>query len=168
VPPGAPGPIPEWWERLVARLIDGVLYGVAYFIVSSLLGLLFLATLGYGSFSLILTLPTVIAGLLYAGYDFYMHSNRNGQTLGKLLMKTRLVAADGSKPDQAALLKRAAIYPGIFAVIGLLGFTGLFGTGLGLLIVVASLVDAIPVFTDLPLRRAMHDKWTDTIVIKVQ
>jgi hypothetical protein len=84
------------------------------------------------------------------------------------VMKTKLVAADGSQPDQAALLKRAAIYPGIFAVIGLLGFVGLFGNLLGLLIAVVSLVDGISVFTDQPLRRAMHDKWTDTIVIKVQ
>jgi uncharacterized RDD family membrane protein YckC len=77
------------------------------------------------------------------------------------------VAADGSKPDQATLIKRSLIYPGVFAVIGLLGFLSFFGTALlYLLIAVFTLVDGLFVITDTPLRRALHDKWTNTIVIK--
>jgi uncharacterized RDD family membrane protein YckC len=83
-------------------------------------------------------------------------------------MKTRLVAPDGGKPDQITLLKRAAIYPGVTAVIGLLGFINVFGNLLGLVVFVFTLVDGIFVFTDVPLRRALHDKWAGTLVIKAQ
>jgi uncharacterized RDD family membrane protein YckC len=141
---------------------------VAYFILTSIFTALFFTSFGFGGLALIIALPTVIAGLLYAGYDFYMHHYRNGQTLGKLVMKTRLVAPDGGKPDQITLLKRAAIYPGVTAVVGLLGFIDVFGNLLGLVVAVFTLVDGIFVFTDLPLRRALHDKWAGTLVIKAQ
>ena len=41
------------------------------------------------------------------------------------------------------------------------------GFGLGLLIgVVYAVAMSVPIFTD-PLRRGLHDKWSDTIVVKV-
>ncbi|GEL22149.1 hypothetical protein PSU4_11030 [Pseudonocardia sulfidoxydans NBRC 16205] len=178
VPPGAPGPIPEWWERLVGRIIDGVLYGVVYWILSFILAAIFVSSVsvdiatgavrGGTGFVIAAVLTYVIAGLAYAAYDYLMHS-RNGQTLGKMVMKTRLVAPDGSKPDSATLIKRALIYPGIYGVVGLLAFVDVVGLGLiSLLVLVFSLADGISVLTDQPLRRALHDKWAATIVIKSQ
>jgi uncharacterized RDD family membrane protein YckC len=178
VPPGAPGVIPEWWERFVGRLIDGVIFGVLYFIVGAIVTAIFVARIsidpttgsvvGGGGLLLATVLPPLIMGLLYAGYDVFMHG-RDGQTLGKKAMKTRLVAADGSKPDQASLIKRAAIYPGIIAIGGLFGFFGILGGLLvSLVIGIFTIVDAVFVLTDTPLRRALHDKWTNTIVVKAQ
>lgn len=178
VPPGAPGAIPEWWERLVERIIDNVIFVVLYFIFAAIATALFVSQIAFdpttgdvtggGLFVLATVLPPLLIGLIYGAYDVFMHS-RDGQTLGKKVMKTRLVAADGSKPDQATLIKRAAIFPGVYAVIGLLGFIpivgGVFG---GLLVSIFVLVDGIFVFTDNPLRRALHDKWSNTIVIKAQ
>jgi hypothetical protein len=54
------------------------------------------------------------------------------------------------------------------AIVGLLGFVGLTGGLMWVLVVVLSLVDGIFVATEQPLRRALHDRWTDTIVIKAQ
>ncbi|AEA27743.1 RDD family protein [Pseudonocardia benzenivorans] len=176
VPPGAPGPIPEWWERWVGRIIDGVLYMVIYWILSFILAAIFVSSVSFdiasgtytsgSGFIIAAVLTWVIGGLLYAAYDFLMHS-RNGQTVGKMVMKMRVVAPDGSKPDTATLLKRSLIYPGVFGIVGLLAFVSVFGFGLiGLIVGIFSLIDGIFVITDQPLRRALHDQWAKTIVIK--
>ena len=174
LPPGAPGPIPEWWERLVARIIDGLLFGVVYGIILGISAAIFVSEVSInpttgavtgGPTALALVLPTVLAGLVYAAYDFFMHS-RNGQTLGKMVFKTRLVAADGSTPDQATLIRRSLIYPGVTVVSGLFAFVPVLGAIVSFAVAVFTLVDAIFVLTDTPLRRALHDKWAGTIVIK--
>ena len=73
----------------------------------------------------------------------------------------------GGPADQNALMKRSAIYPGICAVAGLFTFLPLGGSVLMMLGILAfSLADGIPVLTDVPLRRALHDKWSNTLVVK--
>lgn len=156
--------IPEWWERLVARVIDGILFGVVQLVLSAILVPIFLFTT---SFTLAFVLPMLLGGLGFATYDFAMHS-RDGQTLGKIVMRIRVVGVDGCPPDQTTLLKRATVFPGLMAVVGLFGFLGVTGGQQWLLVVVFSLVDGIFVITEGPLRRALHDRWTDTIVIKAQ
>ena len=42
------------------------------------------------------------------------------------------------------------------------------GALVGLAVSIFTLVDAIFVLTDSPLRRALHDKWSNTIVVKAQ
>ncbi|GAY08932.1 RDD family protein [Pseudonocardia sp. N23] len=178
MPPGAPGPIPEWWERLVGRIIDNIIYGVVAGIIMSIAVSIAIssaissASIGgsysYGGAVIIVVIAGVLSGLLYAVYDFLMHS-RNGQTLGKMVMKTRLVAPDGSKPTQATLMKRSAIYPGVFALTGLLAFLDVGSyTIISLAVGIFTLIDGIFVITEVPLRRALHDKWANTIVIKSQ
>jgi uncharacterized RDD family membrane protein YckC len=167
IPPGAPGVIPEWWERLVARIIDGFVLAVPLALLHFVVIMMATSFYTYGfGYQLISSLPFLLATALYVGYDYYMHANRNGQTLGKLVMKTRLVAMDGSAPDQSVLMKRSAIYPGVLvagAIIGLVPFIGFLG---GFLIFVFTLADGIFVFTEKPLGQALHDKWTNTLVIK--
>jgi uncharacterized RDD family membrane protein YckC len=161
----------------VARFVDSILFGVAYAILSAVLFGLFGPSISWdpgtgirttGSYFLPVLLSWVISGLLYAAYDFVMHS-RNGQTLGKTIMKIRLVGLHGRPLSQEALLKRSAAYPGIFAIAGVIPAFGLFGSSLGSLLVVAiSVVDGLLVITDQPLHQSLHDRFADTIVIKAQ
>ena len=169
---------PSGGSALVGRFIDGILFGVVYFILGAIVGALFVSQIVYnpntgeftggGLFVLAVVLPPLIAGLLYAGYDVFMHG-RDGQTLGKKVMKTRLVAVNGGRPDQATIIKRAAIFPGVYAIAALLGFISIFGSLLiWLLVGVFLLVDGIFVLTDSVRRQALHDKWSGTIVVKAQ
>lgn len=160
----------------MARFIGNLLFGVASTILSAIFTAAFFSSISFdptgglrsGSFVVALVLISVISGLAYFAYDYLMHA-RNGQTLGKMALKLRLVTQNGSKPDNATLLKRSLSCPGVFAVIGLLGFFSFFGTTvLYLLIGIFTLIDGIFVLTDTPLRRALHDQWTNTIVIKAQ
>ncbi len=177
--PEAPGLIlAEWWERLVARFIDGIIFGILYFILGAIFTAIFVSQIAFnpetgqvtgGSLIVLaVVLPPLLGGLIYAGYDVFMHG-RDGQTLGKKIMKTRLVTVNGGRPDQSALIKRAAIYPGVIAIAGLLGFISIFGgVFVSMLIGLFTLVDGLFVLTDSVRRQALHDKWTGTIVVKAQ
>ena len=178
--PEAPGLVlAEWWERLVGRFIDGILFGVLYFILGAIVGALFVSQIVYnpntGEFTgggllvLAAVLPPLIAGLLYAGYDVFMHG-RDGQTLGKKVMKTRLVTVNGARPDRATIIKRAVIFPGVYAIAALVGFIPIFGTVfIWLLAGIFVLVDGIFILPDSVRRQALHDKWSGgTIVVKAQ
>jgi uncharacterized RDD family membrane protein YckC len=180
VPPGAPGPIPEWWERLVARLVDGVILFAIGWVISLVITALLAPGVSLefnpttGEFTGLAALATasavagLVSGLLYAAYDFVLHGLK-GQTVGKMVMKTRLVAPDGSAPSRGALLVRALIFPGIYALVGLGGFLGFLLSGLlSFVIGIFALVNVIFIFIDQPLRRALHDKWAKTIVVKAQ
>ena len=162
----------------VARFIDGIMFGVVYFILGAIFTAIFVSQIAFnpdtgeltggGLFVLAAVLPPLIGGLLYAGYDIFMHG-RDGQTLGKKIMKTRLVTVNGAKPDQATIIKRAAIYPGVIAIAGLLGFISVFGgVLLSFVIGLFTLIDGIFVLTDSVRRQALHDKWSSTIVVKAQ
>jgi uncharacterized RDD family membrane protein YckC len=65
-------------------------------------------------------------------------------------------------------MKRSAIYPGIIAIAGLVGFLTIFGSlFVSLLIVIFTLVDGLFIITDSVRRQALHDKWSGgTIVVK--
>ena len=175
-PSGAPGPIPQWWERFVGRFIDNLLFGVVSLVLSSIVGAAFTPSaaeilsngfrLGYGYY-LAMAITSLITGALFAGYDVLMHS-RNGQTLGKMALKTRVVTPDGGRPDQASLIRRAAVYPvgGIVLSALLMLVPGIALTGLSSLILIGYAVAmSVPILTD-SLGRGLHDKWAGTIVVK--
>ncbi|GAA3253633.1 RDD family protein [Nonomuraea helvata] len=146
----------EWWERLAARAIEALVFGVFYYI-------LFIALWGiFRTVGMLEVfdgrLPGVFAwlaaGLGYAGYDWQAHS-RSGRTFGKAIMKIRLAPDD---VPSGALLKRSLVYPGPVMLMGipvvnLLAGMLLFCVGLLILI-------------DKPLERGPHDRLAGTRVVK--
>jgi uncharacterized RDD family membrane protein YckC len=146
----------EWWERLAARLIEALVFGVFYYILFIALWAIF-RTVGmldvFGD-----RLPGVCswfgAALAYAGYDWHAHS-RHGRTFGKAIMRIRL--APSELPPRAAL-KRALVYPAPLMLMGIPVVNLLAGMllfGLGLLILM-----------DKPLERGPHDRLAGTRVVK--
>ncbi|WP_405013137.1 RDD family protein [Kitasatospora sp. NBC_01539] len=149
-PAGAPGagpgpgmpPLGSWPNRIVAQIVDYVLVqAVAVLVV------LPFASLGKqdGWVS-----ATWLGYLLYLVYDGLMLS-RDGQTLGKKLMKVRVaMLVDGSVPTPAAAWTRSATFvvPALICCGALWWpIDGLFG-----------------VF-DKPYRQCIHDKAAKTVVV---
>lgn len=117
--PLGPGglPLAEWWQRLVAIIIDGFIVGAAGAIVSAILPGLFFRLL----------VQAVLGGAYYA----YLNGEK-GQTVGKMVMKLKTVdAATGNLIGLNAGIMRALIYPvgatftcGILAIVdGVMIFT---------------------------------------------
>jgi uncharacterized RDD family membrane protein YckC len=151
------GAVPaEWWERLAARLIEALVFGVFYYI-------LFLALWGVFRTVGVLDafqgrLPGVfawlLAGLGYAGYDWSALS-RGGRTFGKAIMKIHVVPDD---LPRRAVLKRSLVYPGPAMLMGIPGVNVLAGIlvfAVGMLILI-----------DRPLQRGPHDRLAGTLVVK--
>ncbi|WP_336207477.1 RDD family protein [Nonomuraea sp. LPB2021202275-12-8] len=146
----------EWWERLVARLIEALVFGVFYYILFIALWGIFRTVGVLDAFEG--RLPGVFAwvftGLAYTVYDWFALS-RGGRTFGKAIMRIR-VEPRGLPPGD--WLKRALLYPAPAIVMGIPVINllaGIFVFGLGLLILI-----------DKPLQRGPHDRLAGTLVVK--
>ncbi|AWS42082.1 RDD family protein [Streptosporangium sp. 'caverna'] len=156
----APPPLPElafWWERLLARLIDGIILGVVVRIIitpiitglfpaASFLGLLVSAILGF---------------VIYGAYE-YFQITRDGQTLGKKLLKIRITTVgagvQGGLDSETALKRTAVLWgPQLLTFNALLTFIG----------GIFSLVNVLSQFWDKPLRQCLHDKVANTVVVRM-
>ncbi|MFI7423325.1 RDD family protein [Nonomuraea sp. NPDC049684] len=155
--PSWPGAVPaEWWERLAARFIEALVFGVFYYILFIALWGVF-RTVGMAEAfegRLPGLLAWFLAGLGYTAYDWRAHCLRR-RTFGQAIMRIRLAPDD---LPRGALLKRALVYPGPVMLMGipvvnLLAGMLLFGVGLLILI-------------DKPLERGPHDRLAGTRVVK--
>ncbi|MFE9421806.1 RDD family protein [Kitasatospora sp. NPDC006697] len=159
-PPGyaQPGQVPPWLgapnpygppapgtrtlagpgDRFLARLIDGLILMIPFFIMESILGYL---------------VGAIVGGLIWFGYEGLMMLTQNQQTLGKKAMKLRVVsAAHGGRPTDNELWIRSAVYglPQAVYCIGSLFY----------------LVNVLSLLWDKPLQQCFHDKAAKTVVVK--
>lgn len=152
----ADAPPAEWWERLAARLIEALVFGVFYYILFIALWTIFrtVGMLEVFDGRLPGVLAWLAAGLAYTLYDWRAHYRR-GRTFGKAIMGIRL-APGGSGSE--ALLKRSLVYPGPLMLMGIPVVNLLAGM---LLFCVGLLI-----LMDKPLERGPHDRLAGTRVVK--
>jgi uncharacterized RDD family membrane protein YckC len=151
---GQPGSLVD---RFVARLIDGVIVGVA--------GAILNVVLGFISNSWLLTgfISAVATAALYLAYFAYLESNR-GQTIGKQVMKLKVVGPDHiSNPTLEQAARR-----NIFTAFGVAGVVPIIGGVLGALAgLAAAIVIAVNINSD-PQRQHLFDKFAGgTQVLKI-
>ncbi|MFD0883349.1 RDD family protein, partial [Streptosporangium algeriense] len=171
-PPGAPAPLAEWWQRLVARIIDGIILAIPMVIISLVLGAILVTSGGFdletgvitepSGYALSTFLSTVIAGLIYVAYEFLM-LRQNGQTVGKMVMGIKVVRVGGAlqgglSPDVA--IKRAGVSYGPYALSGI--------PLVGFVLNIFTLVNVLWQLWDKPLKQCLHDKVASTVVVKTK
>lgn len=160
-PGGAPAGI---GDRFLARLIDGLLVGVVYYLIATIIVAIFVQNLFDANQVMTATIISqLINTALGLGYFAYMESSR-GQTLGKMAMKLKVLGPNGANPSFAEALKR-----NIFMAISLLAIIpGNAGVSIsGLLMVVALASIAFTITSDTSLRQGWHDKFAGTRVVKI-
>ena len=141
----------ELLDRFLAQLIDFVIVGVVYGIIAAILTVA--VVLGTGSSWLSGVVTSVVLVVLLLGYFTFLESSR-GQTVGKMVMKLRVLGPDGGLPTTEEALKR-----NIWMAIPLLGIIPFIGWLLQMAAWIAALVTiALGINSDTAHRQAWHDQ----------
>lgn len=166
-PTGGVGQPADLLMRFLARLIDFILVGIVNLVISLIVGTIFgLSMSGYGfsagaSFAAS-AVSAIVSAALYLGY-FTLMESRNGQTVGKMLLKLRTQGPGGGTPTTEEAFKRNA-----WTGLGLLGIVPVLGTIIGALVqLVAEIMIAVTI-SQSPVNEGWHDRFGGgTKVIKI-
>jgi uncharacterized RDD family membrane protein YckC len=143
-------PLADSGKRTVARIIDMILVGIVVWLLSWAFGVMqynmnadkIEYSRGFGQ--------SVIAAVLYVGYDTIMIS-RSGQTLGKKLFNLRVANLDnGSTPSVQSTLVRSLVLWIPFAFCCACIWTAIAGGWS---------------YFDKPYKQGLHDKAAKTVVV---
>lgn len=124
--------------RLVATLIDSILLGLVQWVI----GVLLKIPLGENG----INFASVIAFLISIGY-YVVYQQKQGQTIGKKVMKIKVITLDGNTPTMFTFFLREVIGKLISAIILLIGYLMVLWDG---------------------KKQALHDKIASTYVVYVE
>ena len=151
VVPAGPGVLAGRGARLGATLIDAVLAGLAFWVLSIFTPLnIFRPTVTPGGSLWLLMVQSLVVGfILFLVIHGYLIATR-GQTVGKALLKIRIVRSDGSPASFARIVGLRYLTTSVLASIPVVG-------------TIYGLVDCLLIFR--ASRRCLHDNIADTIVV---
>lgn len=138
----------ERGARLGAAILDAFLAGVAYlpgFVGLIGLGVFSSAQTEQDALALAFLLPGVAVFLVWL-YFTIVYVRRNGQTIGKKLLRIKVVRADGSPASLGRIFWLRNFVNGFLSLIPLYG-----------------IIDSLFIFSE--SRQCLHDKIADTIVV---
>jgi len=152
-------------DRFLARLIDGLIIGVVYWILSSIFSNMFLGgfTNSVGELFLYYVVLSVVFTAAAMAYFAFMDSIQ-GQTLGKMVMKLKVLGPDGGNPTVEQSLRRNIIYAAnLISIVPILGWVvGPIAALIGVIMI------AVGINNDPVRRQAWHDRFAGgTAVVKV-
>ncbi len=159
---GRPG---ELMDRFLARLIDGLILGVAYWILSSIFTNMFLSgfTNSVGELFLYYVVLSIVFTALALAYFAFMDSTK-GQTLGKMVMKLQVLGPNGGHPTVEQSIRRNIIYAAnLVSIVPILGWiVGPIAALVGVIMI------AVGINNDPVRRQAWHDRFAGgTAVVKI-
>lgn len=143
----------ELLERFLARIIDGLLLGVVYGILITIVR----PGDAFGA-NLVMGIGFAALGL---GYYAFLDSSR-GATLGKMLLKLEVRGPSGGHPSVEESLRRNVLYVvGIFTSLPWVGLIAALGQFIGAIMI------AVGIQGDKERRQAWHDRFAGgTYVVK--
>ncbi len=170
---------PSIWARWGAMIVDGFVLGAVYIAAGVVFGVGAFAAMSasdggaaVGATGAVVGLAAITVGvnLVSIAYFALLHA-RNGQTLGKMAAKIRVVNLDGSSITFSTALIRALWYQGPGLITGAIGVIGAaLGTpdlmqlgNLATLYIIASIITALVNSH----QRSIHDLLSGTRVIRV-
>ena len=152
---------PQWWERLVAGIIDGVIMAIVVIIISTIL-----VAIGGGSLTAIRILgfiAALISTALVVGYKVFFESGTWQATPGKMVFGLKVVDEGGQRAPLQQVLMRT--WPWWLNLLGALGALLLIGMVLNILIAIAIIAIFCTFFMP-PGGRCIHDTTAKMYVIK--
>jgi uncharacterized RDD family membrane protein YckC len=152
---------PQWWERLVAGIIDGIIMAIVVFLISFIL--VALAGSSVTAIRILGFIAALISTALVVGYKVFFEGGTWQATPGKMVFGLKVVDEGGQRaPIQQVLLRT---WPWWLNLLGALGALLLIGTALNLLIALA-IIGIFCTFFMPPGGRCIHDTTAKMYVIK--
>ena len=145
-----PGVLAGRWTRLGATLIDAVVAGLAFGLIALVSPFNVFKSAPTSSGVWVLMVQNLVIGfILFLLIHGYLIATR-GQTVGKALLKIRIVRSDGSPASFGRIVGLRYLTTSVLASIPIAG-------------TIYGLVDALMIFR--ASRRCLHDNIADTIVV---
>jgi uncharacterized RDD family membrane protein YckC len=171
--PPARRPVPVFagfWVRFMALAVDILPILVLHSVVANAGGAEYLFALGPWC-------SVIGFGLVFLLFVYVPSVIMPGQTLGKKMMRLRVVTLDGGHPPRVAFMKRFVVIFALFHIqwiqmlLGglspdLLQVPVLGGAFLGLML--SAYLAQISLFLMGPFKRGLHDIWADTYVVRLE
>ena len=152
---------PQWWERLVAGIIDGVIMAIVMLLIGAILGAL--AGSSLTALRILGFIAVLISTALVVGYKVFFESGTWQATPGKMVFGLKVVDEGGQRAPLMQVLMRT--WPWWLNLLGALGALLLIGTVLNLLIALA-IIGIFCTFFMPPGGRCIHDTTAKMYVIK--
>jgi uncharacterized RDD family membrane protein YckC len=151
---------PEWWQRFVAAIIDGVIMAVVIFIINAV----FSAIAGWdlGALRIMLFIAAIVNTALIVGYKVFFESGTWQATPGKMVFGLQVVDDAGARLSvQRAFMRTWPWWLNLLNIVGGLLLTNI----IGLLVALAIIGIFFTFFMD-PLGRCIHDQTAGAHVVK--
>ena len=151
----------EWWQRLVAIIIDAIILDVPKGIITAIF---VQSAVSGGIYQSHWVASIIVIGIIFAvidiGYFALLNGSEKGQTVGQMMLgiAVRDEPTGGAIGPQRAGLRIVVLYPGV-----LVSWIPIIGAIAGLYTLVAALS---PLWDN--RRQGFHDKVAHTDVIKVR
>lgn len=152
---------PQWWERLVAGIIDGVIMAIVVFIIAAIFGVL--AGSSLAALRILSFIAVLISTALIIGYKVFFESGKWQATPGKMVFGLKVVDEGGQRAPIQQVFMRT--WPWWLNLLGAIGALLLIGTVLNLLIALA-IIGIFCTFFMPPGGRCIHDTTAKMYVIK--
>jgi len=144
-----PGTLAGRGRRLAATLLDALIAGVAFWLLTLVSPLSWAPPTGGANLVRLLVINLVVGFILFLVLHGYLLATR-GQTIAKALLGIRIVRSDGSPASFARIVGLRYLPTTAIAWIPIIG--GLY-----------ALIDSLLIFRE--SRRCLHDNIADTIVV---
>ncbi len=152
---------PQWWERLVAGIIDGVIMAIVVLLIGMIFGLM--AGSSLTALRILGFIAVLVNTALIIGYKVFFESGKWQATPGKMAFGLQVVDESGGRaPIQQVFLRT---WPWWLNLLGALGALLLIGWALNLLIALA-IIGIFCTFFMPPGGRCIHDATAKMYVIK--
>ena len=152
---------PQWWERLLAGIIDGIIMAIVVYLLSFIF-----VSIGGSSLTAVRLLgfiAALISTALVVGYKVFFESGPWQATPGKMVFGLKVVDESGQRaPVQQVLLRT---WPWWLNLLGAVGALILVIAPINLLIAVA-IIGIFCTFFMPPGGRCIHDSTAKMYVIK--
>ncbi len=151
---------PQWWERLVAGIIDGIIMAIVVFILNLIL--VGIAGTSVTFIKIMIIISTLISVGVIVAYKVILESSQMQATVGKLVFGIKVVDGAGQRLTPKQALMRT--WPWWIQLIAILGVV-IAGTLLNVLVMLALIAIFCTFFMD-PVGRCIHDQTANCHVIK--